>query len=108
MREAPARTIIAALARRGARVTAYDPIAMDEAKRALGPLPYVDYATSPLAACEGADGLIVVTEWKEFRSPDFDALQRALKEPLIFDGRNLYEPALVRAAGLEHFAIGRR
>ena len=58
-------------------------------------------------AVAGADALVVVTEWKEFRSPDFDALRAALKQPLVFDGRNLYEPALVRAAGLEYFSIGR-
>jgi UDPglucose 6-dehydrogenase len=108
MREAPSRAVIAALAARGARVTAYDPIAMDEARRVLGDLAQVDYAASPHAACDGADGLVVVTEWKEFRSPDFDALKRLLKEPLVFDGRNLYEPDVVRAAGLEYFAIGRR
>jgi UDPglucose 6-dehydrogenase len=108
MREAPSRAVIAALAQRGARVTAYDPVAMDEARRALGPLPHLDYASSREAACEGADALVVVTEWKEFRSPDFDALRRQLKHPLVFDGRNLYEPAVVRAAGLEYFAIGRR
>jgi UDPglucose 6-dehydrogenase len=108
MREAPSRAVIAALAQRGARVTAYDPVAMDEARRALGPLPHLDYASSPQAACDGADALVVVTEWKEFRSPDFDALKRQLKHPLVFDGRNLYEPAVVRAAGLEYFAIGRR
>jgi UDPglucose 6-dehydrogenase len=81
---------------------------MDEARRALGPLPYLDYADSRQAACAGADALVVVTEWKEFRSPDFEALKRDLKEPLVFDGRNVYEPADVRAAGLEYFAIGRR
>jgi len=108
MREAPSRAIIAALGARGARVTAYDPVAMDEARRSLGSLPHLDYATSPQGACEGADALVVVTEWKEFRSPDFDALKRLLKEPLVFDGRNLYEPQAVRGAGLEYFAIGRR
>jgi UDPglucose 6-dehydrogenase len=108
MREAPSREIIAALGARGARITAYDPVAMDEARRALGPLPYLDYADSRQAACAGADALVVVTEWKEFRSPDFEALKRDLKEPLVFDGRNVYEPADVRAAGLEYFAIGRR
>jgi len=108
MREAPSRTVIDALAARGARITAYDPIAMDEARRALGPRDHLSYATSPMAACEGADALVVVTEWKEFRSPDFDTLKRVLKEPLVFDGRNLYEPEMVRAAGLEYFAIGRR
>jgi UDPglucose 6-dehydrogenase len=108
MREAPSRVIVDALAKRGASVVAYDPIAMDEAKRSLGKQPSLTYATSPMGAVEGADALIVVTEWQEFRSPDFDALKRMLKEPLVFDGRNLYDPALVRAAGLEHFSIGRR
>ena len=61
-----------------------------------------------MSAARGADALVVVTEWTEFRSPDFDELKRVLKQPLVFDGRNLYEPSLVRAAGLEHFAIGRR
>ena len=61
-----------------------------------------------MAALAGADALVVVTEWQEFRSPDFGAIRKALKQPLVFDGRNLYDPADVRAAGLEHFAIGRR
>ena len=100
--------IVDALTQRGASVVAYDPVAIDEAKRALGSRPGLTYASSPMAAAEGADALVVVTEWTEFRSPDFDALKRTLKEPLVFDGRNLYDPAIVRAAGLEHFAIGRR
>jgi UDPglucose 6-dehydrogenase len=108
MREAPSRVIVDALVARGAEVVAYDPVAMDEAKRTIGANPSVRYASSPMAAAEGADALVVVTEWQEFRSPDFDALKRALRQPLVFDGRNLYDPALVRAAGLEHFAIGRR
>ena len=108
MREAPSRVIIEALLRRGAAVCAYDPVAIDEAKRALGELPRVTYAANPIAACEAADALIVVTEWKEFRSPDFDALKRHLKHAVVFDGRNLYEPDDVRSAGLEHFSVGRR
>jgi UDPglucose 6-dehydrogenase len=108
MREAPSRVIVDALTRRGASIVAYDPVAIDEAKRALGARPSVSYAASPMAAVDGADALVVVTEWQEFRSPDFDALKRALKEPLVFDGRNLYDPSAVRAAGLEHYAIGRR
>ena len=60
------------------------------------------------AALAGADALVIVTEWKEFRSPDFDAVREALRQPLIFDGRNLYEPDVVRDAGFEHFSIGRR
>ena len=107
MREAPSRAIIDALLQRGASICAYDPVAIDEARRVLGDVPSLDFAANPVAACEGADALIVVTEWKEFRSPDFDALRRHLKAPVIFDGRNLYEPDAVRAAGFEHVAIGR-
>jgi UDPglucose 6-dehydrogenase len=107
MREAPSRVIIEALAARGARVVAYDPIAMDEARRIFGSAPYLSLAKSPLAACDGADALVVVTEWQEFRSPDFDELKRRLAAPLVFDGRNLYAPAEVRAAGFEYFGIGR-
>jgi UDPglucose 6-dehydrogenase len=88
-------------------VCAYDPVAIEEAKRVLGDVAGLSFAASPLAACEGADALVVVTEWKEFRSPDFDALRRHLKQPVIFDGRNLYEPEVVRAAGFEHRSIGR-
>jgi UDPglucose 6-dehydrogenase len=108
MREAPSLSIIDALLARGASVVAYDPVAMDEAKRAIGPRERLAYARSPMDAVDGADALVVVTEWKEFRSPDFDALARRLKSPMVFDGRNLYDPAMVQAAGLEHFAIGRK
>ena len=74
----------------------------------FGNAPHVSYANSPMATLEDADALVVVTEWKEFRSPDFDAIRAQLKEPLVFDGRNLYDPQQVRDAGLEYFAIGRR
>ena len=107
MREAPSQSIVSGLVGRGAAVVAYDPVAMDEAKRVLGPMPGLSYAESPLDAVAGADALVVVTEWKEFRSPDFGELKERLKAPLIFDGRNLYDPALARAAGLEYFGIGR-
>jgi len=108
MREAPAREIIAELAKRGATIAAYDPVAMIEAKRVLGGISALTLVADPMAALTGATALIVATEWKEFRSPDFDAIRALLTEPLVFDGRNLYEPAQVRAAGLEYFAIGRR
>ena len=108
VREAPSLEIIAALIGRGADVMAYDPVAMPAARRALGVAPHLAFAATPMDAVAGADALIVVTEWKEFRSPDFGALAAALREPLLFDGRNLYDPALVRAAGLEYFSIGRR
>jgi UDPglucose 6-dehydrogenase len=108
MREAPSRVLVDALVRRGARVVAYDPVAMTEARRVFGDAPGLAYAASPLAACDGADALVVVTEWQEFRSPDFEEIRRRLAQPLLFDGRNLYPPADVRAAGLEYFGIGRR
>jgi len=108
MREAPSRVIVDALTARGARIVAYDPVAMSEAKRVFGGAPLLSYAASPLAACEGADALVVVTEWKEFRSPDFEALKLRLRTPLIFDGRNLYNPVDVRGAGIEYIGIGRR
>jgi len=108
VREAPSRTIIASLLQRGASVCAWDPVAIGEARRAFGALPGLDYAANPLDACAGADALVVVTEWKEFRSPDFSMLRRLLKEPVIFDGRNLYDPSAVRAAGFHYHAIGRR
>jgi UDPglucose 6-dehydrogenase len=108
MREAPSRVIIDALVRRGAAVAAYDPVAVGEAKRVLGDLAQVTFAANPLDACDGADALIVVTEWQEFRSPDFDLLHRRMKSAVIFDGRNLYEPDVVRGAGFEYAAIGRR
>ena len=108
IREAPSRVIIEALLTLGASVCAYDPVAIDEAKRVMGNARRLSFAPNPIAACESADALVVVTEWKEFRSPDFDALRRHLRQPVIFDGRNLYEPDVVRAAGFEHFSIGRR
>ena len=107
MREAPSRVVIQELLDRGATLCAYDPVAMDEARRIFRDAPRLSYATGPLAALDGADGLVIVTEWKEFRSPDFTALKQRLKLPLVFDGRNLYDPGLVAAAGLEYFAIGR-
>jgi UDPglucose 6-dehydrogenase len=108
MRDAPSRVVISALTSRGASIVAYDPVAMDEARRVLGDTSQLAFATDPLAACDGVDALVVVTEWKEFRSPDFDGMKRRMKQALIFDGRNLYEPEVVRAAGFEHVAIGRR
>ncbi|MFO7189508.1 MAG: UDP-glucose/GDP-mannose dehydrogenase family protein [Pseudomonadota bacterium] len=107
MREAPSRVLVAELLKRGATIHAYDPAAMDEARSVFGDEPRIRYAASPMGALEGADALAIVTEWKEFRSPDFASIKRALKQPLVFDGRNLYDPRDVREAGLEYFAIGR-
>ncbi|NIE57393.1 MULTISPECIES: UDP-glucose/GDP-mannose dehydrogenase family protein [unclassified Burkholderia] len=115
MREAPSRRLIAALLERGATVRAYDPVAVDEARRVFA----LDFGTDPDAlarlhlvetqdiAVTGADALVIVTEWKEFRSPDFTRLKAELKAPVIFDGRNLYEPDAMAELGIDYYAIGR-
>ncbi len=107
MREAPSLELIADLLAAGATVTAYDPVAMHEAQRVLGEEPRIRYAKTPNEAVEDADALVIVTEWKEFRSPDFDLIKQSLKQPLIIDGRNLYDPSLVRGMGIDYLAIGR-
>ena len=106
MREAPSRIIISELVERGASIAAYDPVAMTEAKRVIPEL--IDYVDQPMQALGNADALVIVTEWKEFRSPDFEEIARQLKTPQIFDGRNMYEPAVVKRAGLTYHGIGRR
>ncbi len=108
MREAPSRVLIDELFARGAKVRAYDPVAMHEAQRIYDGEARISYGQNPMDTLEGADVLAIVTEWKEFRSPDFEAIKAKLKTPVIFDGRNLYEPTHPRAAGLEYFAIGRK
>ena len=107
MREAPSRVVIDGLLERGATVVAYDPVAMPEARHVYADEPRVSFAGEALDAAGGADALAIVTEWKAFRSPDFEELKRRLASPVIFDGRNLYDPATVRAHGFEYFAIGR-
>jgi UDPglucose 6-dehydrogenase len=107
MREAPSRVLIEELLENGATVSVYDPIAISAAKVAFADLKGVSYADSPLAALEGADALAVVTEWKEFRSPDFQEIRSRLKTPAVFDGRNLYDPQDMKRAGLEYYPVGR-
>jgi UDPglucose 6-dehydrogenase len=108
MREAPSRVVIGGLLSRGATVSAYDPVAMDEAKRLFAAEPRVQFASSTTAALDGADALIIATEWKEFRSPSFDDMKTRLKSPVVFDGRNLYDVGIMmREAGIEYFSIGR-
>jgi UDPglucose 6-dehydrogenase len=107
MREAPSRELIADLFAAGATVTAYDPVAMHEAQRIFAGESRLSYAEGPMAALDNADALLIVTEWKEFRSPDFVAIKAKLKQPVIFDGRNLYEPKQVAEAGLDYLPIGR-
>jgi UDPglucose 6-dehydrogenase len=108
MREAPSRVIIEELTRRGAAVQAYDPVAMEEAGRVMADLPRVTLVGTQADALVGADALVLVTEWKEFRNPDFDGIKAALKAPLIFDGRNIYDPQLMKLQGIEYHGIGRR
>ena len=107
MREAPARDLMEALWAAGAKVQAYDPVAMTEAKRIYGDRPDLALLDSAEAALNGADVLAVVTEWQEFRSPDFDYIRDAVKHKVIFDGRNIYDPALVKSFGLKYHGIGR-
>lgn len=107
MREASSRVLIKDLLDAGAAVTAFDPVAMEAAGKIYADEPRVGFAQSPMQALENADALVIVTEWTEFRSPDFARIKQTLRQPLIFDGRNLYEPETLRNAGLEYFSIGR-
>jgi len=107
MREAPSRVLIEDLLKAGATITAYDPVAMDEAKRIFGNTKGLTFAASPNAALDKADALVIVTEWKEFKSPDFTFIKKHLKENIIFDGRNIYDPKIVRNAGIGYLPIGR-
>ena len=107
MREAPSRTLLAQLWAAGARVRAHDPVAMDEARRIFGARPDLVLCDSPSEALTGADALAIVTEWKQFRVPDFDQLAQRLADRIVFDGRNLYEPALLARHGLAYESIGR-
>jgi UDPglucose 6-dehydrogenase len=107
MREASSRRLLAQLWEAGAAVRAYDPEAREEARRIFGERDGLVLCDSAAQALEGADALIVVTEWKQFRSPDFAALKAALGDGVVFDGRNLYDPAEVEAAGLAYYGIGR-
>lgn len=108
MREAPSRTIISELLRRGATVTAHDPVAMDVARRIFANEPRLHFAATPNEALAGADALLIVTEWKAFRSPDFERMRTLLRQPVIFDGRNLFDPDDMQALGFEYRPIGRR
>ncbi|MEO5862098.1 MAG: UDP-glucose/GDP-mannose dehydrogenase family protein [Burkholderiales bacterium] len=108
MREAPSRVLIEGLWNQGATVSAFDPVAVEETKRIYGNDARIHYAESPTAALQGADALAIATEWKVFRSPDFSVIKAELKQPVIFDGRNLYDPAVLRNEGIEYYPIGRK
>ena len=113
MREAPARVLLRELIDRGATVAVYDPVAMAEAKRVLAldldaaQLAKVRFAASPMDTLDAADALVIVTEWKAFRSPDFEQIKARLKNPIVFDGRNLFEPEQMAENGIEYHGIGR-
>ncbi|HEY0907547.1 MAG TPA: UDP-glucose/GDP-mannose dehydrogenase family protein [Methylophilus sp.] len=115
MREAPSRVVIGALVRAGARVVAHDPVAVEETRRVLlldfadqpELLEHVGYAAKPTDALQGADALVIMTEWKAYHSPNFTHLKAAMRTPVIFDGRNLYEPQALREGGVTYFGIGR-
>ena len=107
MREASSRVLINELIKAGASITAYDPVAMDEAKRIFKDEKSLSFVDTQEEALKNADALIIVTEWTEFRSPDFTLIKSSLKTPMIFDGRNLYDPKAVRALGFNYYPIGR-
>jgi UDPglucose 6-dehydrogenase len=106
-REAPSRDLIEALWEAGSAVRAYDPVAMTEARRLYGERQDLALCQRAEEALEGADALVIVTEWREFRSPDFDVIKQALKKPVIFDGRNIFDPKIVERFGIKYYGIGR-
>jgi UDPglucose 6-dehydrogenase len=108
MREAASLTLIADLLAAGAQVSAYDPVAGGQARKIFAEKKNIEISNSSMQALDGCDALAIVTEWAEFRSPDFAAVKKTLKTPAIFDGRNLYDSAMVRALGFEYFPIGRQ
>src|SRR5690606_30312508 len=99
-------TVINALLAAGARIRAYDPVAMAEARRVLDGRTGIEFTNDAQAALDGADALLILTEWQQFRSPDFDLMRAKLKQPVIFDGRNLYNPELVQRFGFQYYAVG--
>jgi UDPglucose 6-dehydrogenase len=105
IRDAPSLVLIDRLLAQGAKVQVQDPEAMENVRRLYG--DKLTYCSEPLAALEGADALAIVTEWGEFRTPDFKAMARKMKDRVIFDGRNLYDPAAMRAAGFTYYCIGK-
>jgi UDPglucose 6-dehydrogenase len=113
MREAPSRVLLQELIERGATVTVHDPVAMEEARRVLAmdlgeeKLSRIEFTEAPMDALNGAEALLIVTEWKAFRSPDFEEIKARLRNPVVIDGRNLYEPALMTGLGIEYHGIGR-
>ncbi|OZA24389.1 MAG: UDP-glucose 6-dehydrogenase [Hydrogenophilales bacterium 17-61-9] len=108
MREAPSRSMLEALWAMGASVSAFDPASMEETRRIYGERVDLLLVDSPMDALKGADALLIVTEWKVFRSPNFDTMKTLMKAPLVFDGRNLYEPQAMREMGFDYLPVGRQ
>ena len=108
MREAPSRNLLQGLWAAGAQVRAHDPVAMDEARRIFGERADLALCDTPMQALQGADALAIVTEWKAFRVPDFAQMARLLRDRMVFDGRNLYDPAVLARHGLGYQSIGRQ
>jgi len=108
MRQAPSITIINGLLKAGATIQAYDPVAMDEAERVFGENPRIKYVHGNYDALKGADALLLVTEWNQFRYPDLDKVKKLLNKPVIFDGRNQYNPKELKELGFAYYAIGRK
>jgi UDPglucose 6-dehydrogenase len=107
LREAPSRVIVAELLARGATLVAHDPVAMDEARRVFADAPGLAFTATPMEALEGADALLIVTEWRHFRAPDLERIKQLLRQPLVIDGRNLFDPVAMRDAGIDYLPIGR-
>jgi len=107
MREAPSLTIVRELVAAGARLQVFDPVAMTEARRVLGAELPIEYGADAYEVLQHADALLIATEWKEFRSPDFDRIRSQLNAPVIFDGRNLYSPELLKGLGFSYYGVGR-
>ncbi len=108
MREAPSRRVIEELLNSGAKVRVFDPVAMDEARRIYGECGEINYASSSEDAVKGANALVILTEWLAFRSPDFDMIKKELISPIVFDGRNIYNPDFMEQSGFTYYSIGRR
>jgi UDPglucose 6-dehydrogenase len=107
MREAPSRVLMESLWEAGVKVQAYDPAAMEETQRLYGQQPLLQLCGTKEAALQSADMLVIMTEWRQFKAPDFDAIKRSLKHPVIFDGRNLFDPIRMQEKGIEYHGIGR-
>jgi UDPglucose 6-dehydrogenase len=108
MREAPSIVIIRDLIAAGATIIAYDPVAMEESKRIFGDQPGLEYAKGNYEALKDADALLLVTEWHQFRYPDFDRMKSDLKQPVLFDGRNQFDPIKMQELGFTYYSVGRR